>query len=758
MSEPCDKIRRRTFLETAGVVILLLGISTPAQAAVEIFVSPNGDDAAPATRQQPLRTLLAARDAARKLRADQAGGATIWLLEGRYTLSETLELDANDSGTPAAPLVIRSTAESNVVLDGGVAIDTGAFQRVEDEETLGRLSPKARGHVWAADLGKLGQQQLFEGSPLSPQLSFSGRMLRLARWPNKGYAHIGKLHDKGAVYAQGRTKGPRPSFSHQEPIGAIFSPREPASSAWADEFARTKSMFVKGFLAYDWYKTTDAVARIEGDRIQLLGYYRYPVASTHEKIPRRFRLLNVLCELDGPGQWYFDKDSQRLFLWPPATLDATTSISVWSTSMLIHIKGASHVLVRGLTLESCRSQPIRIEGGTGNLIAGCTIRNCGGGVQIAGGTKNGISGCDIFDVGGSHITIEGGKANAQEITPGGNFANNNHLTQTVHDGERGVRIRGVGNIFRHNLIHDFLGQAIVYGGNDHLIEFNEIYNVGIEEGDGGASYCGAQMWSYGNVLRHNFYHHLMCIPQAHPRGGLYLDDFDAGETVYGNVFYKAAHRAVLINHGAANHVDNNLFIRCYIGVYNTSALSANARKMAQQYDRGELKRGDKMDYVWRAEQVVGPKGWNRPPWSTKYPLFAKVMNADPYLPIECRFANNVFCENQNRFLFRVGYGKDGIGDISQAPGIQLQNNVDLPLTAFEDPASLDFRIRADHPLPAGVQRIPLEKIGLYLDEYRTDMPNKADYRRAVRAKFEGTPSYDPDAVYDPDTINEVLYR
>ncbi len=758
MSQPNNKIRRHIFLETAGVVIFLLGISIPARAAVEIFVSPGGNDVAAGTQQQPLRTLLAARDAARTLRAEQPGGATIWLMEGRYTASETLTLDANDSGTPDAPLVIRATAQSNVVLDGGVAIEPGAFERVENEETLGRLSPKARGNVWAADLGKLGKQQLFEGSPLSPQLSFSGHMLRLARWPNKGYAHIGKLHEKGAVYADGRTKGPRPSFSHEKPIGAIFSPREPASSAWADEFARTKAIFVKGFLAYDWYKTTDPVARIEGEKIQLLGYYRYPVAATHEKIPRRFRLLNVLCELDSPGEWYFDKDSERLLLWPPETLDAATNISVWSTPTLIHLKGASHVVVRGLTLQSCRGEPIRIEGGTGNLIAGCTIRNCGGGVRIAGGTNSGITGCDIFDVGGCHIAIEGGKANAQEITPAGNFAVNNHLTQMAHDGERGVRIDGVGNIFRHNLIHDLLGQAIVYGGNDHLIEFNEIYNVGIEEGDGGASYCGAQMWSYGNVLRHNFYHHLMCVPQAHPRGGLYLDDMDSGETVYGNVFYKAAHRAVLVNNGAANHVENNLFVRCYIGIYNTSVYSENARKMASQYDRGELRRGDKMDYVWRTEQVVGPKGWNRPPWSTKYPLFAKAMNADPYWPLECRFANNMFCENQRKFLYRVGWGGAGIGDMSQAPGIQLHNNVDLPLAAFEDPASLDFRIRPDHSLPAGVQGIPFEKIGLYLDEYRTDMPDKADYRRAIREKFEGTPSYDPDAIYDPDTINEVLYR
>jgi hypothetical protein len=65
--------------------------------------------------------------------------------------------------------------------------------------------------------------------------------------------------------------------------------------------------------------------------------------------------------------------------------------------------------------------------------------------------------CDVSDVGGHHITLGGGTANAEAIEPAGHFAVNNHLMQTVHDGGRGVRIRGVGNIFRHNLIHNFLG-------------------------------------------------------------------------------------------------------------------------------------------------------------------------------------------------------------------------------------------------------------------------------------------------------------
>lgn len=139
-------------------------------------------------------------------------------------------------------------------------------------------------------------------------------------------------------------------------------------------------------------------------------------------------------------------------------------------------------------------------------------------------------------------------------------------------------------------------------------------------------------------------------------------------------------------------------------------------------------------------------------------LVSNFVGCVAYLPLECRFANNLFCENRHRFQYRVNWGKGATVDIRQASGIQLKNNVDLPLSAFEDPAALDFRIRPNYPVPDGIQRIPVEKIGLYLDAFRASMPHKADYRRNIRAKFEGKPSYDPDAVYDPERINEVLYR
>ena len=37
-------------------------------------------------------------------------------------------------------------------------------------------------------------------------------------------------------------------------------------------------------------------------------------------IPRRYRALNLLEELDQPGEYYVDRAAGRLYFWPPAPL------------------------------------------------------------------------------------------------------------------------------------------------------------------------------------------------------------------------------------------------------------------------------------------------------------------------------------------------------------------------------------------------------------------------------------------------------
>jgi len=87
-------------------------------------------------------------------------------------------------------------------------------------------------------------------------------------------------------------------------------------------------------------------------------------------------------------------------------------------------------------------------------------------------------------------------------------------------------------VVTHNLIHDSPHAAILYGGNDHRFEFNEVHDFLIESDDLGGFYTNNGWASYGNVVRHNFIHHT-----SHALG-VYLDDADSGDLVEGNLMYR----------------------------------------------------------------------------------------------------------------------------------------------------------------------------------------------------------------------------
>ena len=56
----------------------------------------------------------------------------------------------------------------------------------------------------------------------------------------------------------------------------------------------------------------------------------------------------------------------------------------------MQLNGASHVTIRGLTLEAVRGTAVVVSGGSHNRVSGCTIRN-GGGSAISVSGQNGLA-------------------------------------------------------------------------------------------------------------------------------------------------------------------------------------------------------------------------------------------------------------------------------------------------------------------------------------------------------------------------------
>merc|ERR1719199_1123854 len=123
-----------------------------------------------------------------------------------------------------------------------------------------------------------------------------------------------------------------------------------------------------------------------------------------------------------------------------------------------------------------------------------------------------------------------------------------------------------------------------------MIDHNEIFNTGYVEGDGGVMYSGASLTAgYGMQYRENFLHHSLEVPGLHGRGGIYFDDhYNSISNVSGNVMYKAAGRAFLVNGGAGSNITGNRLVNGGIGIFN-QAYDDMTKDLAK-YDDGTLKR------------------------------------------------------------------------------------------------------------------------------------------------------------------------
>jgi len=417
---------------------------------IELYIATDGHDANPGTKEKPLQNLEGARDAICKLKKSNTPnqGFIIFIRGGVYYRENTFELTEEDAGTEEAPVAYRAYEDEEVRLVGGKEIKHEWFQPVTDAEIIARLPESARGRVLQVDLMAHGIDDYGTfGLESGLELFCNDRRMQLARWPNKDWA----LARRG---------------EGQENTDLTL--KVEYSGAPPNSWDNLEEVILHGYWRVDY---TDTVFKLENTNLEKQEITLHPDVGNAPEDGRRFYALNLLEELDEPGEWYLDREKGILYFLPPEDFhEGMVFVSVLQEP-LVALREASYVTIRGLILESARGVAVVVEGGTHNLVAGCTIRNIGQrGVILAGGTKNGVMGCSIYQLGSAAIEMSGG--DRRRLIPAELYVVNNHIHHFAQRG-RGYRpavnINGVGNRVAHNLIHDAPHSAILYHGNDHVI-------------------------------------------------------------------------------------------------------------------------------------------------------------------------------------------------------------------------------------------------------------------------------------------------
>ena len=648
-------------------VLLFSLIAVWSAAGVEIQVSPKG----------PVRTLEQARDAARAARPK--GPVSVVIRGGDYRLNQTLELNEQDSG-----ITFRAEPGARVRLLGGVVLKK--FHRVRDRSVLSRLDTEARKHVLECDLraagitdyGRLASRGFGrKRTPAHMELFFGGRRMTLAQWPNNGFTKIAAIAGEPADDEHGGALGKLEAGFHYE----------------GDRPARWKSfddIWVHGYWAWDWANTYEQVARI--DQAQHLIVTRPPYGMYGFRKGQRFYFLNVLEELDSPGEYYVDRAAGKLYFWPPAPVaSAEAAVSVFD-GPAIRVQGASDVTLAGFTVEYLRGDGVEVQGGSGVRIMDVTLRNLGNTAAIIeGGARHSITGSRVYHTGDAGIYLIGG--DRKTLEPAGHEARNNdihHIGQWSRTYQPAIQVSGVGNRVVHNAIHDGPHAGILLSGNEHLIEFNEIHHLALETGDVGAFYMGRDYTMRGNVIRYNFFHHTGGVGMG--AMGVYMDDCSGGSTIFGNVFYKQS-RAVFIGGGRDNRIENNIFVEC------DPAVQIDARGL----DPRPVWHNMVYKTMKASLEAMKP---HEPPYSTRYPELAQL---DKYYA-----AGTGVPPEGNRVIRNICVGKWlDIRWRADPKLIEVRDNLTDQDPLFVDSAKMNFQLRDDSPaFKLGFQRIPFEKIGL----------------------------------------------
>ena len=659
-------------------------------------------------------SLAAARDKARMLSpALRARGVEVVLSPGEYVLPDGLELDARDGGvSPENPVVWRAAKPGTVRIVGAATIPAKRFAKPKDSETLGRLPQEARGKVLAADVsdflppGSLPEwPRQFNGVPPGPLLVMDGAFATLAHWPNAGWTSFSNRVDVG--------ENLNPEKECHTYRNGAFVYSDPRAKRW--DFS--KGVWLNGFWTHDWANYSAKAGSLgtengTNDVLRLDADLTYGVMSraTCGINERRFYAFNLPEELDEPGEWWLDRAKKILYVYPPkAGLDAQGGVA---------LVGGGKALLRGKGLKNIRFQDLELARSYAPVADFCnadsvTFRNCRVAFAATDGLKlvgfrNVVTGCEISDIGRNAIVISGGDreklVRSDSVVEDCRIHRFGVFQKTY---AFGIHPTGVGITMRGNELWDAPHTAILYHGNEMLIERNDIHHVLLETSDAGAVYTGRDWTTQGNVLRHNFVHDLGVLGDSAHTMGFYFDDCDCGDEVYGNVFWNVA-RGIMIGGGRDHPVRGNVFANCTIG------LSIDTRGL-------DWTNWNRKGTSWALEEKAEKLHYREEPWKSRYPHLANIMNESPREPWYNPITDNVFVDCR-KALVQLGWNRESVAKV--LPHLEVSNNVvlvsspgkacakpdpRLPATAFVtmtnaldevfvDAARGDFRIRPDSPV------------------------------------------------------------
>ena len=309
----------------------------PSLFAGEIYVSLQGNDKNPGTKEAPFNTLNRAIKQAREWRRlnwpEVAGGIYIRLEEGVYAQRNSLFLRPEDSGTPDSPTVICAVDGAHPVISGGVAV-TGWKRGCNHPAVPEKLKQK----IWSAEAPLIGNRRVE-----TRQMWVNGhKVQRAAQFPDGGLERMIDFNPEKQTITIPVSQSVNPErLQNAGQLEMIVHQR------WAIAILRVKSIDAKD---------GQAVVRFHEPESHLEFAHPWPQPVIGgEKGNSSFCLTNALELLDQPGEWFQEYPSGTIYYYPQADENMETAeVIIPALETLVTIDGTlsrpvKHIQFNGIT-------------------------------------------------------------------------------------------------------------------------------------------------------------------------------------------------------------------------------------------------------------------------------------------------------------------------------------------------------------------------------------------------------------------------
>ena len=309
----------------------------PSLFAGEIYVSLQGNDKNPGTKEAPFNTLnraiKQAREWRRLNRPEVSGGIYIRLEEGVYAQRNSLFLRPEDSGTSDSPTVICAVDGAHPVISGGVAV-TG-WKRGCNHPAI---PEKLRQKIWSVEAPLIGNRRVE-----TRQMWVNGhKVQRAAQFPDGGLEQMIDFNPEEQTITIPVSQNVNPKrLQNAGQLEMIVHQR------WAIAILRVKSIDVKD---------GQAVVRFHEPESHLEFAHPWPQPVIGgEKGNSSFCLTNALELLDQPGEWFQEYPSGTIYYYPQADENMETAeVIIPALETLVTIDGTlsrpvKHIQFNGIT-------------------------------------------------------------------------------------------------------------------------------------------------------------------------------------------------------------------------------------------------------------------------------------------------------------------------------------------------------------------------------------------------------------------------